>query len=978
MAGDLGVVCLSVDDVARYVGDSLASTVREELASHVERCESCRATVAAAVRAARTTEPQHDDVALPTGTRVGRYVVSSLLGAGGLGRVYAAYDPELDRKVALKLVRDPALATGEALARLTREAQLTARLSHPNVVAVHDVGTFGTQVFVAMELVAGETLRTWLAAEPRDWRDVLAIVRQAGEGLAAAHAAGLVHRDIKPDNILIGRDGRARVGDFGLARELDDANSAAPVGKVEVVTREGTVLGTPAYMSPEQLRGRAVDARSDQFSFCVTLYEALYRERPFAGATLEELAVAIEAGEPRAIKADAPAWLRALVVRGLSARPEARYPTMEALNAALAHDPRVRRRRISLAFGGAALLAGATVAWSLRSGEAPCAGSSSIDAWNGTQRAAIETAFRASHRPFAELAIRGVETAFDRYATKWAALHLDVCEATFVRHEQSAELLDRRNGCLEERRAALATQIELFAHADVSLVDRAIRLATELPALEPCSDRTTLLATVALPTDLGRRAQVQPLRGKIAAAEVLERSARYPDAGAAVTALRPIVSALGYPPLAAMLDEVAGSLAEDLHDTAGAIASFDRAALEAEAGGDDVAKARALIGAGRVRGMANQAPDIVARSFEQAKAALTRVGDPPELAVRLELAIGGVALIRGDFAAVEPHDRAAVALAERAYGRDDIRTASARGELAGALERLGKYDEAAAAASAAIDVLSRQLGPAHPRTSLVRGVWGQILFDQAKYDEAIVQQQLILDATRALLGHDATDTWTALSDLARSHEGKNEFREALALYEEARAVVDRSYGPNHPNSALIRVNVAAALLELQRNDEAVAMEREAIARSVAAVGRDNIFAANAQNGIAQAWRVSHPAEALVAAQESLRLFRALEGDEHPDVGRGYDSLGRVLEQLGRHAEAVAALERALAIREKAMGADHPDTADSRFELATLVAKTDPARAIALATAAGTAFEAAGDHDSATKISDWLKTRQRTR
>jgi len=823
---------------------------------------------------------------------------------------------------------------------------------------VFDVGRFGDQVFVAMELVDGETLRGWLA-KGQTWREVVAMFRQAGDGIAAAHAAGLVHRDIKPDNVLVGRDGRARVTDFGLAR----------IGAAE---GDGSIVGTPGYMAPEQLRGGTVDARSDQFGFCVALFEGLHGERPFDGAT----SAAIEAG-PRAGKARIPRWLRRIVERGLAADPAQRYPSMADLLADVSVDRRARWRRIAVVAACAAI---AVIVYALRgSSEPPPCGSSAakIDTvWNATSRAAIAHAFRASGRPFAEQTLVQVDGALDRYAGRWRALRTDACEATYVRHEQSAELLDRRDACLEERRAALGAQVQLFESADASLVDRAARLATDLPSLEPCSDTTALLALVPPPADLARRLQIEPLRGRLGAASVLERDAHYPETRAAIAALRGPVDALHYAPLVANLDELEGALAEDQHDTKGAMAAFDRAALEAEAGGDDLSKARALLGGGRVRGMANVEPEMVARLLDQAKAALARVGGAPDIAVRLELAYGAIALVKGAFAEVVPHDRAALAIAERAYG-DDFRTASIRGELALALERVAKYDEAGKLAVRAVDVLVKQLGPTHPRTILARGTWAQVLFDQAKYDEALAQQQQVLAAQQQVFGADYTGAWRTFSDMARTYEAKADFAQALALFERAQGLVERELGANHPNAVLLRVNVASALLELKRFDESVAAFRDAIARSVAAVGPDNIFMANAQNGIAQAWRASHPREALVAAEDALRLFRKLEGDDHPDVGRGYDTLGRVLDTLGRTADAQAALERAVATREKVFGADHPDTADSRFALAELLDRTGKrARAIELAIAAKHAFVAIGDAENTKEIETWLAARGR--
>jgi tRNA A-37 threonylcarbamoyl transferase component Bud32 len=312
---------------------------------------------------------------LPPGTVIGRYVIVAPIGAGGVGEVYAAFDPELDRKVAIKLVRPDTsdmVDITEARARMQREAQAMAKLAHPNVVAVHDVGTFGDDLFVAMELIEGATLKRWLAETHRSWREIRDVFVQAARGLAAAHAAGMVHRDFKPENVMIGRDGRVRVLDFGLARgahsdepvrPLDDtALSHSPLGAT--LTEPGTLLGTPAYMSPEQHLRQSTDARSDQFSFCVALHEGLYGARPFDGDTIAELGIAVIQGKPAEPPKNTkvPAWLHDVIVRGLATDPAARFPAMDAVIAALLADPAVRRRRIALAVGVPLVLVGAVAA----------------------------------------------------------------------------------------------------------------------------------------------------------------------------------------------------------------------------------------------------------------------------------------------------------------------------------------------------------------------------------------------------------------------------------------------------------------------------------------------------------------------------------------------------------------------------------------------------------------------------------------
>jgi serine/threonine protein kinase/formylglycine-generating enzyme required for sulfatase activity len=346
-------------------------------------------------------ETREPDLAI--GARVGRYVILERVGNGAMGVVYGAYDPELDRKIALKLLlRVGAGAAPLARARMMREAKAMARLSHPNVAAVHDVGVSDDdRVFLATEFLAGGTVRAWLEGAPRGWREIVTVFIAAGRGLAAAHAEGLVHRDFKPDNVLLDKDGRARVVDFGLARNIEIAEEESknggahelvtggehdpgsslgtanerlpprydpnlttgvdmsPSDKLDKLTRTGALMGTPAYMAPEQFLGEATDERTDQFSFCVALFEALYGQRPFEGDSLLAMSVSVTGGQLRPIPKDrdVPAWIRRVVLRGLRVQREERYPTMAALIAALEDDPAVkeRRRLITVGLVGVAL-----------------------------------------------------------------------------------------------------------------------------------------------------------------------------------------------------------------------------------------------------------------------------------------------------------------------------------------------------------------------------------------------------------------------------------------------------------------------------------------------------------------------------------------------------------------------------------------------------------------------------------------------
>jgi serine/threonine protein kinase len=283
--------------------------------------------------------------------RLGRYEVVRTLGVGGMGVVYEAHDPHLHRRVALKVMRADHTLSDDAQARALREARAMAQVSHPNVVTVHDVGVVERQIFIAMEYVDGSTLKAFMRAQA-PWRDVLDRLLQAGDGLAAAHDAGLVHRDFKPDNVLLGKDGRVRVTDFGLAR-LASAPDDAPrfhrkrEDVLTTLTRTNLFVGTPAYMAPEQFAGKIADPRSDQFSFCVVLYEAIHGVRPFKGSSLRELtanALTAELSAPP-LRRDEPTRLRAALLKGLERDPAKRHANMRDLLVAIRTSLAERRAR---------------------------------------------------------------------------------------------------------------------------------------------------------------------------------------------------------------------------------------------------------------------------------------------------------------------------------------------------------------------------------------------------------------------------------------------------------------------------------------------------------------------------------------------------------------------------------------------------------------------------------------------------------
>lgn len=348
--------CVDDDTLALFVQGLLPAERVAEVERHVDRCPDCTLLLVYFGRSFGDEEPlaaspyratpDSDGEGLPeVGSKLGRYAIVHRVGSGGMGVVFTAFDPTLNRRVAIKLVK-PDVSESSAdrhRDRLLREARAMARLAHPNVLSVYDVGTFGDQVFIAMELVEGVTLSEWLALELRTVPQMVEVFRQAGRGLAAAHGAGIVHRDFKPGNVLVGVDGRVRVMDFGLARAEEEAPASRRALWAGLGERsESSTGGTLAYMAPEQITGGVTDARSDQYAFCVSLYEALYGQRPFRGEDPDTLLRSQRQMRPGfGRRVDVPDWVPSVLSRGLEPEPADRYESMgELLDALDGEAPR--------------------------------------------------------------------------------------------------------------------------------------------------------------------------------------------------------------------------------------------------------------------------------------------------------------------------------------------------------------------------------------------------------------------------------------------------------------------------------------------------------------------------------------------------------------------------------------------------------------------------------------------------------------
>jgi tetratricopeptide (TPR) repeat protein/predicted Ser/Thr protein kinase len=707
-------------------------------------------TAATVVETPRRRERQvaRDHVAA---ARLGHFQLLDPIGSGGMGTVYSAYDLGLDRKVAIKLL-DPDPDSREHQVRrnqrLLREAQAMAKLSHSNVVPISEVGLEGDRLFIAMEYVAGQTLGKWLE-EKRTWREIVDVFVQAGRGLAAAHDAGIIHRDFKPANVLVDSKGHARVTDFGIAlvgttgdtvEPLRGSNPSidiavtgtdlTPPSSSTALTEVGTLVGTPAYMSPEQFKHSTVDARSDQFSFCVALYEGLFGKRPFTGRG-KEYARQVTRGEVTKPdpKAQVPGWVTAVVMRGLARDPDARFPSMTALVDALARDPGKRRRQLAL--GGAAVVAvagaAAAVGWQVHANggaaERACSGADSLlaGAWDDGVRGALDRAFAATGVPYATTSAQGVEAVLDRYRTEWIAMRTDACRATRVRREQSEHVLDLRVACLDRRLAELrALTGVLSTAADAHAVEKSVEAASKLTPLAGCADTSALLAPGAEPSDPGQRARRAELRAEVDRLAALDHLGHSKDALGPAHALTARARSANDPRVLAEVLGVQSRIEAHADDLKAANASFDETLQLSHDVGDPELFAIATVELAETLSAAGISASREGLGVQRiARAVVDRHRDPA-LAIRVVVAEARLqsALAHRDLAL--PLLREAAERCRKELPDDRALLLRIQYELAWSLVHNGQHDAALAEYATLLPAATQMFGALHPLTISIR------------------------------------------------------------------------------------------------------------------------------------------------------------------------------------------------------------------------------------------------------------------
>lgn len=729
--------------------------------------------------------------------RVGRFVVLKRLGEGTSGIVYAGYDPELDRKVAIKVLR------GErSRDRSRHEAKAMARLQHPNVVSVHQLDTDGDRLFVAMEYVEGDDLRTWMESAPR-WTEVVEVFLRAGRGLAAAHEADLVHCDFKPANVLITTAGEVRVADFGLAR-LGEAQPPDEERKSEnlQVTQTGHIIGTPAYMAPEVFEGGSPTVQSDQFSFCAALFEALYGQRPFAGHDLETLAASVMKGEllePTA-GSGVPAPVRRVVNRGLSVDPADRFEDMHALLEALDRARQSRRKGIAIGAGLVGLTSFGLLALAQAAQPPLCEGSEAELAgiWGPARRDAVQAAFTSASVPYADDAFASVVEGLDGFSAAWSNMHRSACEATQVHGTQSARVLDLRMSCLSRRRSQLDGLVTVLADADAAVIENAVSAVEELVPVSVCADVASLETGRLVPETPELRTEVEKVRRDLDAVAQTGAAGRTSDALTRARRLAKRADGLRFGPLIAEVRLELGRLQEAEGALDDAEASMESAFALGLAHGHDEVTAWAAIEATDLVGKDKHEPARGERWAWLAEPAVRRVGTAPAMeAVRLTSRAN---LHWAEGAIDEAHKgyEEALRLLVEAHGPRNLRVAKVRANLGAALRRLGHHRRALEQLTEAEAIMKARVGARHPLMSRLLNSIGNLHWSTKDYERAVSYHQRALDLKQAILrpghpsrGHSHNNLADALIELAQYQEAAQHYRQALDNWEAA-------LGAQHP------------------------------------------------------------------------------------------------------------------------------------------------------------------------------------
>ncbi len=788
--------------------------------------------------------------------QIGRFHVLGVLGSGGMGVVLEAHDEALERRVALKVMRARVSGGNDRRHSLWREGRALAGLSHPNVVQVFEVGEHDGQVYIAMEQVVGPNLEEWLEQEPRSFAQIRDMLCAAGRGLQAAHSRGLLHRDFKPENVLVGEDGRPRVVDFGLVSRLPDSeeltNTPVSLGPV---TMGGKQAGTVPFMAPEQLMGWPLDHRADQFAFCISLYEAVYGRHPFDAPGMMEIGLRIIAGEmdPPPPRPDVPRWLPRVIARGLSPKPEDRFPNMAALLDALdpPKRPRVTPRRVWSSLLVVLMVLGVSSSAMAPAPSDRCADARSLlgQAWGPQRRATTEQVVRHGDVADPDETWPRIRDRLDGYAADWRRADRQVCEA--ARGPSDEERWFSQTRCLDARLRDLKRLVDAIDESGDGVIAQAVAAIGNLGEIDECLDPESASAREGLGV-LGpqQEATAAELRALIAEARI-ESDLRRADR--ALTILEPVmarVERLGYPPLVAEAKYALGNALiaqgrlppaeQALADAFWLAQGTHQAEMAVEAGyrlihltgdlqlrfDDGMSWARhtqALIdredigGAAKAWTLNNQGTVLLRHQrldeAEQAlEAALAVEGIEPNDEASFRLNLGSVKIMRGDRQQAAALYREAIRLREQHFGPSHSSLISSLVNLGTVELANGELDRAQSSLERALRLTERPGGESALRSKVLI-VLAAVLQEQGRAQLAREHLMRAHDQLVAAGGSSHADLAMVLGVMADIDEGEGRLVEAKENFRRAHALLEARVGSQHPNvvalaESLSRVDLA--------------------------------------------------------------------------------------------------------------------------------------------------------------------------
>ena len=891
------------------------------------------------------------------GGRLGRYVVLGEVGRGGMGRVLRGYDPKLQREIALKELRHDALSPA-ARARLVAEARAMAKLSHPNVVAIHDVeqlGPDGDHLVMVMEFIAGQTLAQWLKTD-HVWQEVVLRFAEAGRGLAAAHDAGLLHRDFKPANVLLADDGRVKVSDFGLAKPVEaarepsvefdpDRNGDGDTGAA--LTRTGAVMGTPRFMAPEQHLGEPLTPATDQFAFNVALWEALCGTPPYSG---ERLGARKRKGPPPWPGEGVPKAVVEVIKRGLAPMPQDRWPDMPTLVATLERLAKPSRHRgatsVAVLAAGLAGLAG----WGMRDSgrDTRCTGAEEAlsDVWSSERRSEVEAALAAGEAPYAQRVATDTGAVLDAYATEWIAMHTDACQAATVRAEQSERLMDLRMICLDDVKRDLDAVVTELVLADEELIPKAHRLVDGLPSIRGCADLDRLQS--GMRPDAADADVVMRAREYLAHARAAHKAGRFDAARKSIDAAREASASVDFDPLQAELLLLQAELQTVDAKYDDAVRSME-SALEHALAASDRDLTREIVDRLMVV-LSKQKQDITAarRYIPIARG----LADTPAHKADVLHQQGNMLDDEGNYTDAEAAFRKAVELHEEA-GSDALTLARAEGDLATAIANGGRLSEATDVHRRLVDVFRQALGPQHPSVAAALNNLAISIAENGDPEGAIPVMREALEIRAAAFGGAHPEVAVSRSNLSHMLREVGRYEESET---EIRAAIDAmkvSLEPGHPNIGRGLETLGLVLEEQGRYDEAEKALQEALAIKVARLGERNpdvgVSHANLANNYVDQQRFD---EAAASYHRALDIWEGSLDSRHPMVLAVRSNLALALSEQGKYTEASVLHRDVLAQRLEALPDDHRDLARSRKLLGeSLLRSGKRSQALPLAEAA---------------------------